>query len=148
MRPGPGPTDDEGSVLLLAIGMVVVGVLAFTALVDASAAFLQRQRLMAVADAAALAGAQAIDLEQYYLQGASASTRLDPEAVARAVRRHVVESGSARDIDGLVIERASSDGTSVEVALRAPVRLPFLSGLFGGDVQVESTARLAYMEPG
>ena len=148
MRPATSSARDEGSVLLLAIGMVVLGVLAFTVLVDASAAFLQRQRLLALADSAALAGAQAIDLEQYYLLGASASTRLDPVAVAAAVRRHVTATGAAREIDGLVIARATSDGTSIDVALYAPLRLPFLGGLFDGDVQVESTARLAYVQPG
>lgn len=146
MNPARAPARDQGSVLLLLIGMVVVGMLAFTVLVDASAAFLQRQRLLALADAAALAGAQAIDLEQYYLTGASASTRLDPVAVGIAVRRHVAASGAVREFDGLVIARASSDGTSVDVALQAPLRLPILGGLFRGDVEVESMARLAYRD--
>ncbi|MDP1878675.1 MAG: pilus assembly protein TadG-related protein [Actinomycetota bacterium] len=147
MRNSGSLARDEGSVLLLAVGMVVVGLLAFTVLINASAAFLQRQRLLALADAAALAGAQALDLEQYYLVGASVGTRLDPVAVAAAVRRHVAASGAAREIDGLVIDRASSDGTSVDVALHAPLRLPFLSDLFDGDVRVESTARLAFVPP-
>jgi uncharacterized membrane protein len=136
--------NDRGSVLLLGIGLVVVCVLGITALVDVSAAFLQRQHLLAVADAAAIAGAQAIDLPAYYAEGASATTRLDTGAVTAAVAGHLARAGARTALPGLVVSRVWSDGSQVVVGLACPLRLPFLSGLFGGTINVESWAQLGY----
>jgi uncharacterized membrane protein len=139
-----GWRNDEGNVLLLGVGLVVMCLLAVTTLVDVSAAFLQRQQLMAVADAAAIAGAQAIDLPAYYAHGAGAATRLDPGAVQSAVESHVQRSGARTAIPGLVLSRVWSDGQQVVVAMACPIVLPFLNGLFGGQVSVESWAQLDY----
>jgi len=140
----PDWRDDEGSVLVMGVGLVVMCLLAVTALVDVSAAFLQRQQVMAVADAAAIAGAQAIDLPAYYADGASAKTGLDPSRVQAAVENHLARADARAVIPGLVLARVWSDGRQVVVAMSAPVRLPFLSGLFGGEVSVESWAQLEY----
>jgi uncharacterized membrane protein len=133
-------SGDRGSVLLLGVGLTVVCLLAFVALVDASAAFLQRRQLLAVADAAALAGAQAIDLPSYYESGASAATRLDVGIVPRRVRAQV----GAADVAGLTIDAIQSDGDAVLVRLSRPLELPFLPGVFGDRIRVESRAQLAY----
>ena len=80
---------ERGSILVLGALLVAACVLAVVVLVDATAAFLQRAHVMAVADAAALAGAQAIDLPAYYEKGAAAITRLDTGRVPDRVRAHV-----------------------------------------------------------
>lgn len=138
-----GTDSDRGSVLLLVVGLVVVGLLAAAVVVDASAAFLQRRQLAARADAAALAGAQGIDLAEYYAHGASAATRLDPDAVVRRVRRQLDSARSGRD-PGFVLDRVWSDGREVRVRLSMPLRLPFLARLAPERVVVESAARLAH----
>lgn len=134
--------DDRGSVLILGIAWVAVCLLAVAVLVDASAAFLQRRQLVALADAAALAGAQAIDLDAYYADGASAATRLEPALVPARVREQLARAG-AESIEGLALDAVSSDGWQVRVQLSAPLRLPFLSAAFDGRVVAESHARLA-----
>jgi hypothetical protein len=126
--------------------MVAVCLLAIATLVDVSAAFLQRQQLQAVADAAALAAAQAIDLPAYYVNGATPATRLAPGAVSARVGGYLERSRAASVIDGLRVERAWSDGQQVLVALSCPIRLPFLPGMLGGSVSVESWAQLAYRD--
>ena len=136
--------DDTGSVLLLSIGFVLVAALAVVAVVDASAAFLQRRQLAAWADTAALAGAQGIDLDAYYGHGASEATRLDAPTVVRRVRAHLAVAP-----DGTRIEHLSSDGRQVRVVLSAPLRLPFLGGValhvgVPPSVVVEARAQLAY----
>lgn len=148
LRAGRRGTGDDGSVLLLGIGLVVMCILAVTALVDVSAAFLQRQQLMSVADAAAIAGAQAIDLTSYYAQGASAATTLDAATVDAAVERHLTKARARTTIQGLVVSRVWSDGRQVVVDMSCPLELPFLTGLFGGDVSVESWAQLDYRATG
>ena len=137
-----GLAGDRGSVLILGVGWVAVCLLSLVVLVDASAAFLQRRALVSLADAAALAGAQAIDLDAYYERGASSATRLEPRLVPIRVRDHLDRAGAA-GIDGLVVEEVSSDGTGVRVRLSTPLRLPFLAGLVDGRVVAESWARLS-----
>ena len=134
--------DDRGSLLILGVGWVAVCLLSLVVLVDASAAFLQRRQLVSLADAAALAGAQAIDLDAYYEHGASAATRLAPGLVPVRVRDHLDRAG-AGSIDGLVLEEVSSDGQGVRVRLSTPLRLPFLADLVDGRVVAESWARLS-----
>lgn len=145
--------DDEGSVLLLGIGWLAACLLAMVVMIDVSAAFLQRQHLQALADSAALAGAQGIDLASYYEHGASASTRLDGGAVAYRVSEHVRRAleggqagGTAERPTARLIE-ASTDGDTVLVGLTAPIALPILPGAISivlPEIVVTSTARLAY----
>ena len=144
MTRSPHATGDRGSVTLLIVGLVTVCLLAFVVLVDASAAFLQRRQLVAIADAAALAGAQGIDLDAYYRSGASAATRLDPALVVSRVRRHLSRSG-AGTIPGLTLDEVVSDGRAVHVGLSAPLRLPFLAGAFAARVAAGSDARLSFL---
>ena len=134
------PSDDRGSVLILGVGLTAVCLLALVVMVDASAAFLQRRQLLALADAAALAAAQSIDLPAYYEEGASASTRLDVAGLPRRVHAHVARS----PIEGATVDRVESDGRLVLIAMSSPLRLPFLSGLFADRIRVESRAQLAY----
>jgi hypothetical protein len=122
------------------VGFTAVCLLAFVVLVDASAALLQRRQLLAAADAAALAGAQAIDLASYYESGASAATRLDVASVPRRVRAHLAASA----IPGLTLDAVASDGDAVLVRLSRPLELPFLSTMFAERIRVESRSQLAY----
>jgi len=142
------PSGDRGSVLPLGIGLAAACLLAGVVAVDVGAAFLQRQQLLALADAAALAGAQGIDLDEYYENGASAATALDPAAVPTLVRRHLTAARAAQTVPGLRVERIASDRDDVRVLLSAPLRLPFWPSVaepaLGDRVVVESHARLAY----
>ena len=133
--------DERGSVLLLGIGMIVVGILAVAVAVDVSVAFLQRRALMSLGDSAALAGAQSIDLDSYYANGAAIGTRLSPAEVASAARRQV---GIARGSDEIAIESITTDGITVRVRLSEPLRLPFFGSLRSDRVRIESSARLDY----
>ena len=138
--------DERGSVLVLGVGLIVTCALAVALLTDVSSALLQRHRVQALADGAALAAAQAIDLTEYYAEGASDSTRLDPSRVGRVARDHLSRASAGEEIDGLVVNRIWSDGSQVLVALSAPLDLPFLADLFPADVRVEAWAQLAYRE--
>jgi len=139
-----GLDDDTGSVMLLGIVLVVVGLLALAVVVDASSLFIQRRNLAAIADASALAGAQAIDLDEYYAHGAGRATALDPVIVTRVVRSNVSAVAASDDITGIRLEDVRSDGESVSVQLSAPVRVPFLGSLLGERTQVVARARLDY----
>ena len=140
-RRTPGLDAEDGSVLLLGIGLLAVCLLAVVVVVDGAAAYLQRRALMAVADAAALAGAQAIDVEAYYRSGATTGTRLAPQAVDAAARRQVAR---ARQVGSVTIDGLATDGETVRIRLSQPVDLPFLGDALAARVRVESAARLDY----
>ena len=139
--------DDRGSVMLLGLGAIAICLLAVAVAVDASAAFLQHRALVAVADAGALAGAQALDIDAYYREGASAATSLSPGQVAHRVRSFLERTG-APAVPGLSLDSVTSDGRYVTVAVSAPLALPFLSALADEPLRAESRARLAYRPVG
>jgi Putative Flp pilus-assembly TadE/G-like len=120
---------EEGQTAVLIIGLASFLVLAIVVVVDASAAFLQRQGLDTVADGAALAGADAgsNNAETLYGSGVGSRQRLDQaEALARAaVADYLNRTGARSDYPGLRYH-VGFDPTdnSVIVQIRAPLDLP------------------------
>jgi Flp pilus assembly protein TadG len=74
---------EEGSILILAIGFLVIAMLLVWAVLDASAVFLDRRDLADAADGAALDAAQEVDLDAIYAHGVGVDLPLDPTAVDR-----------------------------------------------------------------
>ncbi len=139
MRPRTG---DEGSVLVLSLGFIVICILALGVVVDASTVFLARRALQAQADSAALAGAQAIDLGAYYADGAASRIRLDPSGIRSAVERHV-----RRDPGDARLTAVSLRDDIVLVSMTDRVRPPFSGWLTPSgayDLEVEAGAILSY----
>ena len=143
-------SSDEGSVLLLGIGWLMVCLFAVIVMIDASAVMVQRQQLQAACDAAALAGAQAIDFDAYYEHGATGATRLDPVAVRARVDEHLRLSDAYQALPGLHVSRVWTDGMRVQVRAHRPLDVPILPpGLpvVLPQTSVESWARLSLLEP-
>lgn len=121
--------DERGQATVFIIGLAVVLLMAIAVVVDASAAFLQRQGLDTVADGAALAGADAgsRNLDALYGEGVDSAGRLDQaEAVARAaVADHLRRTGAHAAYPGLTVDVRFDPGEdAVIVSLRAPLDLP------------------------
>ena len=125
--------SDEGSVLLLILGLVVVAALFVTVVIDVSTLYLQRRSLMAGADGAALAGAQAIDKSTIYREGlpVGGPLPLDSSATAAAVRTYIENSGLRQEFSNLQVDVAT-EGTTVTVSLSARVQLPVTNGVTPG----------------
>lgn len=140
--------SERGSTLPLAIGLITICLLAVAVVTDVTAIYLQRRNLMVVADAMALAGAQAIDVDAYYAGGATQGTRLDAGRVVTSANAHLDRMDARVSIPGLVVEQVATDGQLVRIVLRAPLRLPFFSAMVEGQpdrmITVESLARLDY----
>ena len=144
MRPGTGDagTGDQGSILVLSLGFIVICILALAVVVDASTVFLARRALQAQADSAALAGAQAIDLGAYYADGAASRIRLDSTGIRAAVERHV-----RRDPGEGRLTSVSLRDDVVLVAMTDRVQPPFSGWLTPSgayDLEVEAGAILSY----
>ncbi len=140
--------SDQGSVLILGIGLLGVCLLALVVIVDSGSAFLQRKNLYSIADAAALAGAQVIDLPSYYRQGATLATHLDGQAAVVKARSYLKQPELLAEHPGLVVDSVSTDGVNLRVDLSIPVQVPFFQPLSGSMARVRATARLDYRPGG
>jgi hypothetical protein len=121
--------DERGTVTLLIIGFAVVLLMGIGVVIDASAAYLQRQGLDTVADGAALAGADAgsRNLGALYGEGIGSRIRLaQAESAAReAVADFLRQTGASGKYPGLRVgvhlDRAAQ---SIVVEVHAPLDLP------------------------
>jgi hypothetical protein len=121
--------DERGQSAVLIVGLASFLLLAIVMVVDASAAFLQRQGLDTMADGAALAGADAgsRNLESLYGSGVGARPRLaQAETLARAaVEDYLNQTGARSEYPGLTYDVGFDPAdNSVVVRLRAPLDLP------------------------
>jgi hypothetical protein len=112
-------------VSLLIIGMAAVLLMAIAVVVDASAAFLQRQGLDTVADGAALHGADFGAAGTYGAGIPEDYLAQDVPGIEAAVRDYLVAVGAHRSYPGLRV-RVDVDPAAerVSVFLSAPVDLP------------------------
>ena len=120
---------ERGQATVLIVGLAVVLLMAVAVVVDASAAYLQRQGLGNVADGAALAAADAgsRNEQSLYVEGVGARERLEQQkAIARAaVAEHLSATGAHRDYPGLSWDVGfDAVGSRVVVRVRAPLELP------------------------
>src|SRR6476646_8596695 len=97
--------DERGQTTILIIGFAVVLLMGIGVVIDASAAYLQRQGLDTVADGAALAGADAgsRNLGALYGEGIGSEVRLaQAESAARlAVADYLRQTGAVGKYPGL-----------------------------------------------
>ena len=105
MTARPPGRGDEGQILLLALGYVVVALLLVTALVSASAVHLERKRLVQLADTAALDAADALEPGTFYAAGVGAGdgAPLSDASVRRAVAEHLEASGAVDRFGSLTV---------------------------------------------
>jgi hypothetical protein len=121
--------DDAGQSTVLIVGLAVVLLMAIAAVVDVTAAYLQRQALLTVADGAALAGADAgsADEDALYGDGLGSDPRLDQRRAAAqaAVADYLRASGAHGEHPGLTFGvRIDPVRDAVVVTVRAPLDLP------------------------
>jgi hypothetical protein len=117
--------DDGGSVTLLIIGFASILLMAIVVVIDASAAYLQRQGLDNLADGAALYGAD-LGSAGIYTEGLGEDRIVQQEAaVEAAVRQYLARAGAGRTYPGIDVGvRVDTGSRSVTVRPEAPLELP------------------------
>jgi len=125
-------TDDEGSVLLLALGYALLAMLLVLVCVDATSLYVAQKRLDAVADAAALAGADGFTL---VVERGTPVALLTAEGVHEQAAVIVAVTGEA------LLERAETpDGVSARVTVSTVWHPPVLTIFVPAGVPLEATA--------
>ena len=117
--------DEAGSVTLLIIGFAGILLMAIVVVIDASAAYLQRQGLDNLADGAALYGAD-LGSAGIYTEGLGDDRLVQQEAaVEAAVRQYLARAEAGRKYPGIDVGvRVDTGSRSVTVRLEAPLELP------------------------
>ncbi len=126
---------DDGTILILTIGFLVIAMLVVWAVVDASAVFLQRRDLASAVDGIALDAAQQVDVGALYAGGVQGDLPLDADAVQRAVDASVARSFPPARFPGWHLTGHASGPHTVTVIGTRVVRLPVY-----GTVTVTATA--------
>jgi len=130
---------DEGTVLVLVLGMAGLLLVLVGVVVDVSVAVLAKRSTASAADGAAVSAAQALDQEAFYERGAAAGVPLSPQLVADRVAQY--EGAVAGGQPGLRLRGDVEGGVTAVVVAERAVDLPF-SGLLGrGPTQVVAVAR-------
>jgi Putative Flp pilus-assembly TadE/G-like len=109
------------------IGFCVVLVLAIAMVIDATAAYVQRQQLSTLADGAALSAADGGVQENAIYAGeiGKGDLVLSQDLANRAVHGYLAKSGAYRRFPGLKVQvHISGDRRKVTVNVSAPLDLP------------------------
>lgn len=121
-----GTRDEAGQTTMFIVGLAVVLAALVAVVVDASAAYLQRQGLDNLADGAALFAAEGgAEGHSVYSQGLESGERLrlDDTSAGAAATSYLRRAGAWESFPGLQADVAVTDGRVV-VRLRAPLDLP------------------------
>jgi Flp pilus assembly protein TadG len=124
-RPVRGKDGEHGQATLLIIGFASILLMAVVVVIDASAAYLQRQGLDNLADGAALYGAD-LGSAAIYEQGLGDARLVQQKsAVEVAVRDYLARADAGSRFPGIDVGvRVDPVGRSVTVRLQAPLDLP------------------------
>jgi uncharacterized membrane protein len=138
---------DEGSVLILTIGFALLAMVFVGVVVDASKLFLTRRALASVADGAAQAGAQDVDLAAVYRSGPGAALPLSPARAAAAVQADLTQAARSTGMTDLHLVNVTVRGPDVQVTVSARAVLPFTALVTGSSngvvITVTASARSA-----
>ncbi|CAB4333529.1 MAG: hypothetical protein F2839_02040 [Actinobacteria bacterium] len=132
--------EDHGSVLVLGIGMAVLLVSVVTIAVNVTTIWISRTTLNAVADGAALAGAQAVSTDDIYRNGIGSRLVLDPGLATKRVHQYLSSSPVRQQMPGLRLVKVEVIRDRVVVHIAAHPNVPFGYFFSSGEVLAQSRA--------
>jgi hypothetical protein len=116
---------DDGSILLFGIGLAVAALMIVTAAVNVASLWTTRNILDGVADGAALAAAQAIDVNAVYRNGLGSSLTLSDPIARDRVSKYLQVSGVRSQLSGFSVRAVVVSGRAVTVTVQASPIMPF-----------------------
>lgn len=130
---------ERGTVAVLVIGFFLAALLMVAVVVDASAAYLRRQGLAGLADAAALAAADGVLADRAYAGHLGAPGTIDGRSARRYALAYLEEVGAQDQYPGLRIDVGAAR-EAVTVRLSSPLRLPIAPPGWGGAPVITAQA--------
>jgi uncharacterized membrane protein len=131
--------DERGQTGLMITGLFLVAVLLVVVVVDASAAYLRRQRLDSLADGAALAAVDGLQGEAVYTRGLGERAEIDPVAARAYSAGYLRQLGAQHDYPGLQLRVVTTLDT-VQVRITTPLDLPLVPPGWAEDARVTGHA--------
>lgn len=135
--------EEEGSSLILIIFAGLIGLAVIIGTMAATSLYIERKRLFTVADGAALAAAEAFNLDDVQVVNGRASMTLTDSAV-NAETLHYLQLIPVNESNGVsVVSAKTTDGRSATVTLQKWWKPPVVSIFMpeGLKIDVTSTAR-------
>ncbi|WP_028047646.1 pilus assembly protein TadG-related protein [Cellulomonas sp. URHE0023] len=141
---------DDGQIMILTLGFVVVALLLVTVVASAAHVHLERKRLLALADVLALEGADAVASDRYFAPGSDEQPGLPltDTAVRQGIEEYLRDNP---DVTGqwdqlVVLSATTPDGASARVHLGAVTHPVLISWVLspwqdGIALEAESVAR-------
>lgn len=138
-------TSDTGSTLPLAIFYGFVSLSLIAVVVGSTSLYIERKRLLTIADGASLAGAEAFALSEVHVDGRTIRVKLSNQQVRDAAIAYVRDAQSTIS-DVQLVSATSPDGVSARVRLSSQWQPPLLSELIDWSLRIEvtSTARSVF----
>ncbi|MEW1809268.1 pilus assembly protein TadG-related protein [Pseudarthrobacter phenanthrenivorans] len=136
-------SDEDGQVLVMILGYVVLALLVATVVIGITAVYLEHKRLLSLADGASLAAADSYTLgEVATTQGGSPSAVLNPARVRNVAADFVARSPAAQRFSELAVtgETGTPDGSTAVVVLSAAVHPPVVNFLIPDGIRIEATS--------
>mgnify|MGYP006269510513 CR=1 FL=1 len=117
--------DDEGSILVLGIGLSLVCVLVATVAINVATVWLSRTALDSIADGAALAGTHAIDSAAIYRDGLTGIAHLSQTQARVKVKAYLARPEVRSQVHSLRLRSIAVSGNSVQVTISCNPAMPF-----------------------
>ena len=125
--------DEDGSILILTLGYAVLAIAVILVCVDATSLYLAQKRLDALADAAALAGADGFTL---VVDSGQPRAELTDDGVREQADALVDDVGGG----AVVVDAGTPDGVSARVTVAHTWRPPIVALFVPDGVGLEATA--------
>ena len=134
--------DDNGQVLVMILGYVLLALLVATVVMGISAVYLEHKRLLSLADGASLAAADSYTLGEVGSQGGTPSAVLNPARVRNVAADFVARSPASQRFSALAVtgETGTPDGSTAVVVLSAAVHPPVVNFLIPDGIRIEATS--------
>ncbi|MBG6181359.1 Tad domain-containing protein [Arthrobacter sp. CAN_A1] len=136
------PGREDGQVMVMVIGYLLLTLLMITVVLGASAVYLDRQKLLSVADGAALTAADTYSLAEPAPGATAPVPELTPGTVRSTVQDYLDLTGAGTRFDGLAVDPATGapDGRTARVVLTAVVHPPVVNFLVPDGIPIVVTA--------
>ena len=141
--PGRQENREEGSILLLVVGLALILLLIATVVIGITAVYVERQKLQSLADQLSTASAQQVT--GLYQGVEKPKVQLSDVQVQQSVAEFLVQTNAAVEFEALTVGQPTGapDPNTAEGKLTAYARVPLLSIVVpeGVPISVTSSAR-------